>query len=56
MNDVAIKQQQVADSPLAIIDRALDKNVPVEQLGQLLDLQERWTKERRRPRGALRLL
>lgn len=48
MNDVAIKQQQVADSPLAIIDRALDKNVPVEQLGQLLDLQERWTKERRR--------
>ncbi len=48
MNDVAIKKEQVADSPLAIIDRALDKGVAVEQLGQLLDLQERWTKERRR--------
>lgn len=48
MNDVAIKKEQVADSPLAIIDRALDKGVAVEQLGQLLDLQERWTRERRR--------
>lgn len=46
MNDIQTKQ--VAESPLAIIDRALAQGVAVEQLGQLLDLQERWTKERRR--------
>jgi hypothetical protein len=47
MNDIAIKTE-VASSPLAIIDRALNQGVAPEQLGQLLDLQERWTRERRR--------
>jgi hypothetical protein len=46
MNDVV--RAEVASSPLAIIDRALNNGVAPEQLGQLLDLQERWTRERRR--------
>jgi hypothetical protein len=38
MNDIV--KTEVANSPLAIIDRALSNGVPPEQLGQLLDLQE----------------
>lgn len=39
-----VKEQLPAESPLALIARAIDEKIPVETMEKLMDLQERWEK------------
>ncbi len=43
MNEIV---QPLAPTPLALVQLALEKGVNPDQLGKLLDLQERWTSDR----------
>lgn len=42
MNELQIKEQQVAITPDQMILKGIEKGLDIDQLGKLLDLQERW--------------
>lgn len=48
MNDIVVKPEQIQMNPSQLLTMAVDKNLDVDKLAQLMDLQRQWQAEQNR--------